>query len=232
MSAKSNEGLQNQTSTAERSNNSSERSYTFPSLSTQKRNPSHQESLNSSVENTPKRKTVFKSPRHSINTENTITPSDVLNIRCSQIQSPRKSNENNDLMEIPLQIGFEPFSNAFEHLDVSVNNLSSSESHDCKSCTVITERNRNEWHNNSNNHNTQTKSKLFDELRENVYKEVASLISANQGRPHFLIQLFRDLQMVSSDPMRRRTLQSIQSLISHSLSANSTSIFRQVSINA
>lgn len=57
------------------------------------------------------------------------------------------------------------------------------------------------------------RSKLFEALRENVYKEVASLISANQGRPHFLIQLFRDLQLISSDPLRRQTLQSIQSLI-------------------
>lgn len=57
------------------------------------------------------------------------------------------------------------------------------------------------------------RSKLFEELRENVYKEVASLISANEGRPHFLIQLFRDLQFVSSDPLRCRTLQSIHNLI-------------------
>lgn len=58
-----------------------------------------------------------------------------------------------------------------------------------------------------------SRPKLFEELRENVYREVASLISANEGRPHFLIQLFRDLQFVSSDPLRRRTLQSIHSLV-------------------
>lgn len=74
------------------------------------------------------------------------------------------------------------------------------------------------------------RSKLFEALRENVYKEVASLISANQGRPHFLIQLFRDLQLISSDPLRRRTLQSIQSLITQSAmnSENSPSVDRQV----
>lgn len=231
MSTKSNEGLQNQSSAPERSNITSERcqGYAFPILSTQKRNPTHQESSNSSVENTPRRKTTFKSPRHTINTENisTINP-DILNI--NEIHTSQKSNENNDLLEIPLQIGCEPFTNAFDHVEATNNNSNVSESHDCKNCATTTRRNRNEWHNNSNTENTQSKSKLFDELRENVYKEVASLISANQGRPHFLIQLFRDLQMVSSDPMRRKTLQSIQSLISHSLSGNTQNIFRQVNI--
>lgn len=54
-------------------------------------------------------------------------------------------------------------------------------------------------------------------LRENVYKEVTLLISANENRPHFLIQLFRDLQLISSDPLRRSALQSIQSLITQSV---------------
>lgn len=61
------------------------------------------------------------------------------------------------------------------------------------------------------------RSKLFDELRENVYKEVVSLISANESRPHFLIQLFRDLQMIGSDALRLKILQSIQMIATHSL---------------
>ncbi|CAH1988101.1 unnamed protein product [Acanthoscelides obtectus] len=60
-------------------------------------------------------------------------------------------------------------------------------------------------------------SKLFDELKENVYKEVASLISANETRPHFLIQLFRDLRMIKDDAVRLRILQSIQMVITHSM---------------
>lgn len=55
---------------------------------------------------------------------------------------------------------------------------------------------------------------LFEALSESVYSEVAALISANENRPHFLIQLFRDLQMISSDPLRQRTLQSIQEVVS------------------
>lgn len=55
---------------------------------------------------------------------------------------------------------------------------------------------------------------LFEALSESVYSEVAALISANENRPHFLIQLFRDLQMISSDPLRQKTLQSIQEVVS------------------
>jgi pericentriolar material 1 protein len=55
---------------------------------------------------------------------------------------------------------------------------------------------------------------LFEALKENVYQEVKNLITANESRPHFLIQLFRELQLISSDPLRQRTLQSIQELYS------------------
>jgi hypothetical protein len=58
---------------------------------------------------------------------------------------------------------------------------------------------------------------LFEALSNSVYSEVAALISANENRPHFLIQLFRDLQMISSDPLRQRTLQSIQEVVSRYL---------------
>lgn len=47
-------------------------------------------------------------------------------------------------------------------------------------------------------------------MKENIYKEVASLISANENRPQFLIQLFRDLQLVKSDNVRENVLHSIE----------------------
>lgn len=71
----------------------------------------------------------------------------------------------------------------------------------------------------SSNSQEKSTTKLFDLLRENVYSEVTALISANESRPHFLIQLFRDLQQISSDTLRQRALQSIQELISHYLLA-------------
>lgn len=57
-------------------------------------------------------------------------------------------------------------------------------------------------------------SKLFDLLRENVYSEVTTLIGVNESHPDFLIQLFRELQLISSDPLRQRVLQSIRNVLS------------------
>ncbi|XP_031763486.2 pericentriolar material 1 protein isoform X3 [Galleria mellonella] len=57
-------------------------------------------------------------------------------------------------------------------------------------------------------------SKLFDLLRENVYSEVTALIGVNESHPDFLIQLFRELQLISSDPLRQKVLQSIRNVLS------------------
>ncbi|XP_063530495.1 uncharacterized protein LOC134741589 [Cydia strobilella] len=57
-------------------------------------------------------------------------------------------------------------------------------------------------------------SKLFDLLRENVYSEVTTLIGVNESHPDFLIQLFKELQLISSDPLRQRVLQSIRGVLS------------------
>ncbi|XP_061379011.1 pericentriolar material 1 protein-like isoform X4 [Danaus plexippus] len=56
-------------------------------------------------------------------------------------------------------------------------------------------------------------SKLFDLLRENIYSEVTTLIGVNESHPDFLIQLFRELQLISSDPLRQRVLQSIRGVL-------------------
>lgn len=57
-------------------------------------------------------------------------------------------------------------------------------------------------------------SKLFDLLRENVYSEVTALIDVNESHPDFLIQLFRELQLISSDTLRQKVLQSIRGVLS------------------
>lgn len=60
---------------------------------------------------------------------------------------------------------------------------------------------------------SKSTSKFFEALKENVRCEVSNLIETNDLRPYFLIQLFRDLQMMSSsDPTRHQTLQSIQNM--------------------
>ncbi|KAG8230105.1 hypothetical protein J437_LFUL007649, partial [Ladona fulva] len=73
-------------------------------------------------------------------------------------------------------------------------------------------------HDDSNRrHTVREGSGLFQMLRESVYSEVATLIAQNENRPHYLIQLFRDLQMVSCDALRQRTLLSIHRLLDSGL---------------
>lgn len=55
---------------------------------------------------------------------------------------------------------------------------------------------------------------LFEELRESVFAEMTSLISANGSRSHFLVQLLKDLQHISSDSVRQSVLQLIQQAVS------------------
>lgn len=55
---------------------------------------------------------------------------------------------------------------------------------------------------------------MFDALRETIYAEVATLISQNEQSPHYLIELFRELQMLSTDYLRQRALYTIQDLVS------------------
>ncbi|XP_005091182.1 pericentriolar material 1 protein isoform X2 [Aplysia californica] len=64
---------------------------------------------------------------------------------------------------------------------------------------------------------------LFETLRETIYSEVASLISQNQSRPQFLLELFREMRQVDSDFMRQRTLNSLQDVINTTLKSGSAS---------
>ncbi|XP_035681274.1 pericentriolar material 1 protein-like isoform X1 [Branchiostoma floridae] len=62
---------------------------------------------------------------------------------------------------------------------------------------------------------------LFEALRDTIYSEVATLISQNESRPHFLIELFRELQMLTSDYLRRRALYALQDLVTRYLTEDS-----------
>lgn len=55
---------------------------------------------------------------------------------------------------------------------------------------------------------------LFEALREKIYSEVATLISQNENRPHFLIELFCELQLFTTDYLRQRVLYCIKDVIS------------------
>ncbi|XP_077574826.1 pericentriolar material 1 protein [Stigmatopora nigra] len=64
---------------------------------------------------------------------------------------------------------------------------------------------------------------LFEALRETIYSEVATLISQNESRPHFLIELFHELQLLNTDYLRQRALYSLQDLVSRHLAEKSAS---------
>lgn len=59
---------------------------------------------------------------------------------------------------------------------------------------------------------TETGSDLsmFEALRDTIYSEVATLISQNESRPHFLIELFHELQLLNTDYLRQRALYALQ----------------------
>uniref|UniRef100_A0A8C3VGM0 Pericentriolar material 1 n=1 Tax=Catharus ustulatus TaxID=91951 RepID=A0A8C3VGM0_CATUS len=68
--------------------------------------------------------------------------------------------------------------------------------------------------------NTETGSDLsmFEALRDTIYSEVATLISQNESRPHFLIELFHELQLLNTDYLRQRALYALQDIVTRHLS--------------
>lgn len=58
-----------------------------------------------------------------------------------------------------------------------------------------------------------TEMSLFETLRETIYSEVATLISQNENRPHYLIELFRELQQLTTDYLRQRVLYDIKDVV-------------------
>ncbi|KAK4886975.1 hypothetical protein RN001_003246 [Aquatica leii] len=206
-SSKSNEGLQSTVSMGtvlERSNPSAH-PYSIHPFTPPKLNMVHNESINTSEESTPRRTLNLGSSNKIIPT----IPPDVLNINHNS--NHKRNEQHHTTANIPFDINF-PENNLQMDRNGSTNDV-----RNCKDQVLSNTRNRNEWHDNDQC-DSLPKSKLFEELRENVYKEVANLISANENRPHFLIQLFRDLQHINSDSLRGRALQSIQTVLTNSLS--------------
>ncbi|XP_066995794.2 pericentriolar material 1 protein isoform X2 [Anabrus simplex] len=57
----------------------------------------------------------------------------------------------------------------------------------------------------------------MDRMTSAVYQEMKGLLSSNEERPDFLIQLFRDLQLVSTDHLRQHTLNAVHDVVSQYL---------------
>ncbi|XP_065668870.1 pericentriolar material 1 protein isoform X3 [Hydra vulgaris] len=63
---------------------------------------------------------------------------------------------------------------------------------------------------------------LFESMRDLIYSEVATLIAMNESRPHYLLELFRELQLLNSDYLRQRGLYSLQELVTKFLTDSNT----------
>uniref|UniRef100_A0A8C6XAH6 Pericentriolar material 1 n=1 Tax=Naja naja TaxID=35670 RepID=A0A8C6XAH6_NAJNA len=63
---------------------------------------------------------------------------------------------------------------------------------------------------------------MFEALRDTIYSEVATLISQNESRPHFLIELFHELQMLNTDYLRQRALYALQDIVTRHASEDHT----------
>ncbi|KAM9330413.1 pericentriolar material 1 protein [Gastrophryne carolinensis] len=61
---------------------------------------------------------------------------------------------------------------------------------------------------------------MFEALRDTIYTEVAALISQNESRPHFLIELFHELQLLSTDFLRQKALFALQDIVTRRLTEN------------
>ncbi|XP_048186872.1 pericentriolar material 1 protein isoform X7 [Perognathus longimembris pacificus] len=59
---------------------------------------------------------------------------------------------------------------------------------------------------------------MFEALQDTIYSEVATLISQNESRPHFLIELFHELQLLNTDYLRQRALYALQDIVSRHIS--------------
>ncbi|XP_057659880.1 pericentriolar material 1 protein isoform X1 [Diorhabda carinulata] len=193
LSSKNNEVLQNLPSVIDRSNftNQSVDPFTFISFS---KSNSEQDSTSTFQENTP----------HGMATKET-------GVLSSEILSINNPMRNDDITESPSRdIINKDDSDVYFGLPSHLNDVSAQNSTISATRIFPKSKEPNERIENLTDvsHNSNITS-LFEEMRESIYKEVATLISANENRPEFLIQLFRDLQMVDSDNGRYNILQSI-----------------------
>ncbi|XP_075052653.1 pericentriolar material 1 protein isoform X2 [Mixophyes fleayi] len=61
---------------------------------------------------------------------------------------------------------------------------------------------------------------VFEAMRDTIYSEVATLISQNECRPHFLIELFHELQLLNTDYLRQKALFALQDIVTRRVAEN------------
>ena len=60
-------------------------------------------------------------------------------------------------------------------------------------------------------------SPLFDQVREQIYSEVDTLVSENESRPNYLMELLRAVQLLNTDYLRQTGLNSLKRVINNYL---------------
>ena len=66
----------------------------------------------------------------------------------------------------------------------------------------------------------------FESLQERIYSEVATFISKNEDKPRYLIELFQELQRLTSDSLRRQAVLAFDNIVSGYLTDDSVSLQR------
>ena len=66
----------------------------------------------------------------------------------------------------------------------------------------------------------QQESPLFDQVKERIYSEVASLVSENETRPYYLMELLRAAQLLNTDYLRQTGLSSLKRVINNFLNTD------------
>ncbi|XP_072391736.1 uncharacterized protein [Diabrotica undecimpunctata] len=191
----------------------------FAFMSFSRKSNSEQDSSSTSQENTPQRTTTKDTGLETLDSLSRGAHADILNNsmrNCDATEQPAKDVYHKDNTDMYFGLPSHPNTNGEPLLD-----------HPSNAESRIPEEAKGHDEGDESVADVPQISK-FDVMRESVYKEVASLISANENRPQFLIQLFRDLQMIKSDNGRFNILQSIERNVTQSSVSSSQNINKQV----
>ncbi|KAM9043203.1 pericentriolar material 1 protein isoform 24-T30 [Megaptera novaeangliae] len=177
------------------------------------RKASAQASL-ASKDKTPKSKSK---KRHSTQLKSRVKNTGYESASMSSTCEPCKSrNRHSAQTEAPVQAKVFSRKN-HEQLEKVIRHSRSTEISSAHARRILQQSNRNAC-----NEAPETGSdfSMFEALRDTIYSEVATLISQNESRPHFLIELFHELQLLNTDYLRQRALYALQDIVSRHISEN------------
>ncbi|XP_064917129.1 pericentriolar material 1 protein isoform X24 [Columba livia] len=175
------------------------------------RKASAQASL-ASKDKTPKSKNKRKS---SSQLKGRITNIDYESASASSVCEPCKSNKSRHSEEVGHAKVFSKRNR--EQLEKIIKYSRSTEMSSAHARRILQQSNRNAC---IEAPETGSDLSMFEALRDTIYSEVATLISQNESRPHFLIELFHELQLLNTDYLRQRALYALQDIVTRHLSEN------------